>query len=332
MTGFDYLRLLAAVLVVAHHARVLDGKAPLLIGLGPDLGALGVGAFFVISGYLVTASLRGARRLSTFLAKRVLRIVPGLAAVLVLTAFVLGPWVSELSLLAYLNSAEPYLYVLRNLSLYAVSYDLPGVFAHTPFPGAVNGSLWSLRLELTCCLGLALLGALRRVSGPILAGLALAAAATFVALQLTDLDQRGAVFRVAYLAALNGFLFLAGAAIQVADFKPRIWMATAGLVLVATPIWMLGLPLAVIGLGRTAPPKLPADLSYGLYIYSFPLQQALAERGHLGLATSLAVTLPFALGSWFLIEKPALAQKARLALALDSRPSSRGLLREDRPA
>ena len=50
-----------------------------------------------------------------------------------------------------------------------------------------------------------------------------------------------------------------------------------GLVLLPTPAWFLGLPLAVIALGRLASPRLPADLSYGLYIYSFPLQQVLAD-------------------------------------------------------
>lgn len=317
MTGFDYLRLLAAALVVAHHARVLDGKAPLMIGMGPDLGALGVGVFFVISGYLVTASLRRTRGVPAFVAKRVLRIAPGLLAALVLTAFVLGPLVTELAPSAYFASVEPALYVLKNLSLYAVTYGLPGVFDHVPFPGVVNGSLWTLRLEFTCYLGLAVLGATRRVSAPVLAGLALAAAVAFLALHVTGLDGRDALFRTAYLATVNGFLFLCGAALLIWDFKPRAWMAAVGLVMIVTPAWPLGLPLAVIRLGMTSPPKLPADLSYGLYIYSFPLQQVLAEHGRLGVLTSLALTLPFAIGSWFLVEKPALALKDRMVQALD---------------
>ncbi len=65
----------------------------------------------------------------------------------------------------------------------------------------------------------------------------------------------------------------------------------------------------VLGLGSLTAPKLPADLSYGLYIYAFPLQQVLAAHGMLSLWLSIAVTLPFAAASWFLVEKPALRFK-----------------------
>jgi peptidoglycan/LPS O-acetylase OafA/YrhL len=312
MGGFDYLRLIAAILVVAHHARVLNGQPPLMLGSGLDPGALGVGIFFVISGALVAGSLERAPKTSTFLAKRALRIFPGLLVALVLTAFVLGPLVTSLSPRAYLLDPEPSGYVLRNLSLYAVTYALPGVFLAAPVAGIVNGSLWTLRLEFTAYLALAALGAARQVNARTLAALAGLAAIVAGALHLSGLDARGDLFRIAHLAALNGFLFLAGAALHLGRVRPRLWMVLASLVLLATPAWFLGLPLAVLRLGQVDLPKPPADLSYGLYIYSFPLQQWLAEGRQLNLATSLALTLPFAALSWFLVEKPALRLKARL--------------------
>ena len=310
--GFDHLRLIAAALVVVHHARVLNGAPPWMIGWGPDPGALGVGVFFVISGYLVTASLRRTPGVGTFLAKRVLRIAPGLLAALLLTACVLGPVVSSLPVSEYFGGPAPVLYVLRNLSLYAVTYDLPGVFRHAPYPDVVNGSLWSLRLEFTAYLGLAVLGALKLVRAPVLAVLAILTAGAFAAVHVSGLDARGDLARLASLATLNGWLFLGGAALEAAEAKPPAWAAAVGLVLLPTPAWFLGLPLAVVALGRMSAPRLPADLSYGLYIYSFPLQQVLAEHGRLGILTSLALALPFAAASWFLVEKPALRLKARL--------------------
>jgi len=319
--GFDHLRLLAAALVVAHHARVLNGAAPWMIGWGPDPGALGVGIFFIISGYLVTASLRRTPGVGAFLAKRVLRIAPGLLVALALTALLLGPLVSDLPLSTYFGGGAPLLYILKNLSLYAVTYDLPGVFAHAPYPQVVNGSLWSLRLEFTAYLGLAALGALRQVRAPVLAGLALLAAGAFLAVHLSGVDARNAPARLVALAALNGWLFLCGATLEAAKVKPPAWSAIAGLALLPTPAWFLGLPLAVLGLGRLVAPRLPADLSYGLYIYSFPLQQALAEHGRLTLLTSLALALPFAAASWFLVEKPALRLKARLPGAVSPTPA-----------
>lgn len=312
MGGFDYLRLIAAILVVAHHARVLDGRAPAMIGASLDLGALGVGIFFVISGHLVAASLARAPHLSTFLAKRALRIFPGLLAALLVTAFVIGPSQTALEAGDYLADPDTYGYVLKNLTLYAVTYDLPGMFASVPVAGVVNGSLWTLRLEFTAYLALATLGLARQATPRSLGVLAFAAAAGSIALHATNLDAESDVFRMAYLAGTNGFLFLSGAALRPGGWRPSWGLALAAAPLLATPAWFLGLPLVVLRLGELNAPRLPADLSYGLYIYSFPLQQMLAERGELTLMTSLATALPCAALSWFLVEKPALSLKSRL--------------------
>jgi peptidoglycan/LPS O-acetylase OafA/YrhL len=312
MGGFDYLRLIAAILVIAHHARVLNGQPPLVFGSGLDLGALGVGVFFVISGFLVAGSWAREPRIPVFLAKRALRIFPGLLVALLLTAFVLGPLVTTLGVGDYLRAPATWLYVLKNLSLYGVTYALPGVFPAAPVAGIVNGSLWTLRLEFTAYLGLALLAPLRRALPLALESLAALTAITAITLHATGLDGRGDLSRIAYLAALNGFLFLAGASLQAKGTRPRAWAAVAALAFLATPAWFLALPLAVVRLGELKLPKLPADLSYGLYIYSFPLQQWLATQHQLSLATSLAATLPFAALSWFLVEKPALRLKSRL--------------------
>jgi peptidoglycan/LPS O-acetylase OafA/YrhL len=313
MGGFDYLRLMAAILVIAHHARVLNGAPPLMLGPGLDPGALGVGIFFVISGALVTGSLERSAKITEFLAKRALRIFPGLLVALLLTAFVLGPLVTTRS--GYLGEPATWLYVLRNLTLYAVTYQLPGVFLAAPVAAIVNGSLWTLRLEFTAYLGLAALGAARWAKPRTLTVLALSAACVAIGLPLGDPGPRSDLVRIAYLAALNGFLFLAGAALGVGRLRPALWITLAALGFLATPAWFLALPLAVLRLGELKLPKPPADLSYGLYIYSFPLQQWLATQHQLTLATSLAATLPFAALSWFLVEKPALRLKKRLSPA-----------------
>ncbi len=322
MGGFDYLRLMAAILVIAQHARVLNGRPPPVLGSGLDLGALGVGIFFVISGFLVAGSWAREPSFPAFLAKRVLRIFPALLVALLLTAFVLGPLVTTLGAGDYLRAPATWLYVPRNLSLYGVTYALPGVFLAVPVAGIVNGSLWTLRLEFTAYLGLALLAPLRRALPLALESLAALAAIAAIALHATGLDGRGDLFRIAYLAALNGFLFLAGASLQASGTRPRAWAAVAALVFLATPAWFLALPLAVARLGELNPPKPPADLSYGLYIYSFPLQQWLAQSHQLSLATSMAAALPFAALSWFLVERPALRLKTRLPKALSPAAAS----------
>ena len=112
--------------------------------------------------------------------------------------------------------------------------------------------------------------------------------------------------RIAFLVGRNGLLFFAGAALQISQARIPLWMGAVSAV--AFPfVGPLALPAAVIGLSRAG--KLPADLSYGIYIYAFPIQQVLAAYGQLNLATAVLSVLPFAAASWFLVEKPAMALK-----------------------
>jgi peptidoglycan/LPS O-acetylase OafA/YrhL len=311
--SFDLMRVAAAMLVIFHHCFVLTGRAPPSLGAIKDLGGLGVGVFFVISGYLVTASFERSASVGDYMVKRGLRIAPALIVVLLLTAFVLGPLVTTLSPAAYVVRPEPWLYVLRNTLLYPVTYTLPGVFEGNPFPGAVNGSLWTLRLEFTCYLGIAALGVARLLTLPVVAGLALAAAGAFLVIEhVLPHGADGEALRLIELAARNGFLFLGGAWLHLWGRGPGRWATGLSALLLLTPFWIIGLPAVVLALGQLRGPRLPADLSYGLYIYAFPLQQLLASKGLLTFPAALLATLPFAIASWYLVERPALKLKARL--------------------
>jgi peptidoglycan/LPS O-acetylase OafA/YrhL len=310
INSFDLLRLAAAVAVIFHHSRVLQGLSPITLGR-LDFGSLGVGVFFVISGYLVTASYGRSAGLGDYLRKRLLRIEPALIACLLLTALVFGAAATTLPLGEYFCSDQVWLYVLRNALLYPVTYDLPGVFAHNPYPAVVNGSLWSLRLEFTCYLGVAALAAAGQLRRGVVAGLAIAALAVFATLGWlrSDLAQ-GEVLRLTVLAAQFGFLFLAGAYLQLLGRPAPRWTLLSA-VFLATPLWVLGLPAMIIAVGELRGPRLPADVSYGLYIYAFPIQQMLAAAGMSSFALATALTLPFAAASWFLVERPALRLKPR---------------------
>ena len=73
--------------------------------------------FFAVSGFLVTQSYEQTRDPLRFLAKRALRIFPGLFVATVLSAFVLAPVVTTLRPGAYFSQPAPYLYVLGNTLL-----------------------------------------------------------------------------------------------------------------------------------------------------------------------------------------------------------------------
>jgi peptidoglycan/LPS O-acetylase OafA/YrhL len=296
--NFDLMRLIAALLVVVSHTFPLAGEAPLRIRGVEDLGALGVSVFFVISGYLITASYR--RDPKTYLVKRILRIEPGLIASLVVTVILLA-FVTTAPAAEYWRAAA--MYVVRNALLYPATYDLPGVFQAAPMAGVVNGVLWTLRLEFTFYL---ILMVVRARPAFVYALLALCAAVWLGMTVLTPHWADEKLTRIAYLAARNGMLFFAGAALQLRGTTIPVWLGAASVV--AFPfVGPLALPTAVMGLAR--PGKLPADLSYGVYIYAFPIQQWLAIHGQLNVATAVAATIPFALASWFLVERPAMKLK-----------------------
>ncbi len=314
--NFDLMRLIAAVLVVVSHTFPLAGQAPLTIRGVEDLGALGVSVFFVISGYLVTGSYERDPR--SYLFKRLLRIEPGLIASLVVTVILLAS-VTTASQAEYWRGAA--LYVVRNALLYPATYELPGVFADAPHAGVVNGVLWTLRLEFTFYLVLMLIRAnLKRIIA-----LAAVCACGWLALAFALpgwADQQWS--RIAVLAARNGFLFFAGSALWLTRAQVPLWLG--GVSALAFPIvGPLALPTAVLGLARSG--RLPADLSYGVYIYAFPIQQQLALMGQLNVATAMLAVLPFAAASWFLVEKPALRLKARTAplTAARDQPAKIGL-------
>lgn len=298
--NFDLMRLIAALLVVVSHTFPLSGQPPLTIRGVEDLGALGVSIFFVISGYLVTASYE--RDPKSYLLKRILRIEPGLIVSLVVTVILLS-FVTTAAASEYWREAG--LYVLRNALLYPATYDLPGVFQDAPMAGVVNGVLWTLRLEFTFYLVVMLV----RANLKAVLALAAACAALWLALAFTTpgwADER--VTRIGFLVGRNGFLFFTGAAIWLTRAKIPLWLG--GLSAVAFPFaGPLVLPAAVIGLSR--PGRLPADLSYGVYIYAFPIQQQLAIAGKLNVVTAILAVLPFAAASWFLVEKPAMRLKPR---------------------
>jgi len=166
--NFDALRLIAAVSVIFSHSFLVaegtQNREWLIVLTGNQciLGLTGVFIFFAISGFLVTQSFEQTPNPLHYLAKRALRIFPGLFIATLISAFVLGPLVTTLPLGAYLSRPEAYEYVIGNTLLDQSVHELPGVsFADNPVGLEINGSLWTLRLEFTMYLMVLVLGLLR---------------------------------------------------------------------------------------------------------------------------------------------------------------------------
>jgi peptidoglycan/LPS O-acetylase OafA/YrhL len=335
--GFDLLRLLAALsVVVSHSVAVGEGRPrdqPLLAWSGQlTLGEIGVAVFLIISGYLVTASAehRDAR---SFVLARGLRIFPALVVVVAASIFVLGPLMTTDP--DYWSDIRTAVYALNAL-LVAVP-TLPGVFEGNSFGAVVNGSLWTIAYEVMFYTGLIVLVTLgfggRRWLLATLGGLLLA----------TVLVPESMLFRL-------GAFFAGGAVIyRLRGSLPLTWPAAiicAGTVAVAGHLGFGLVPaLATVGayllvtLAFRLPPFDAArygDLSYGIYLTAFPIQQALTQLGggqmawwaNASLAIPLAGLAAFAL--WHGVEKRALAMKPTIRMPSTERESVRStLLRPD---
>jgi len=157
--NFDILRLFGALLVIFSHSFALAGfnepKVPFQFS---TFGTLGVQIFMLIGGFLVTMSFLNRKNFFKYMYSRCLRIFPALIFCVFLTVFILGPLVTNVSLIGYFKSIETINY-FRTIYLYTTHGTLPGVFNNNVFP-AINGSLWTLKYEFTFYILIGLFGML----------------------------------------------------------------------------------------------------------------------------------------------------------------------------
>jgi peptidoglycan/LPS O-acetylase OafA/YrhL len=325
--SFDLLRLLFAALVaIAHGIAIHTGWQPRW-GLS-TLGDFGLDGFFILSGFLVTRSFLNLASFPRYTWHRFLRIMPGFWVCLLVVALVGAP---VAALLQGMPLSAPFTgdpsairYLYGNAALLITQYDIAGILAGTPNGPSFNGALWTLFFEAFCYLVVAVLGVLTVLrSRPwivlaITAGLAV----------LTVLQEAGLPVFVNDRVLRLVFVFLLGSVAYLYAHRIPInaWLAAAamGVFLVSVALFddyrVLGAaPLAYaffwFGTRFPRPWSMRADLSYGVYIYHWPLFQLLGLTGLAAAPTALfvpaglvLVTLPAA-ASWYLIEKPALARK-----------------------
>jgi peptidoglycan/LPS O-acetylase OafA/YrhL len=267
--------------------------------------------FFAISGFLVAKSWLGDPSWRRYLVKRARRIFPGLIGAVLVTALVIGPIFSSISPAAFLTSSAPLSYTISNVLL-VPRWVLVTVFSANP-DHAANGSLWTLPVEMRAYFLVAIFGtgllARRSVVG-------IAAALVFAAnvggslspsLQLMSLFVAGSVLYLLRDAVVLRFDIAVGMLV--------LWLAAFTTPL-ATAAGMLALPYLIACLAYCTPPGLrrlvaKGDVSYGVYLYAFPIQQSivalLGPIPPLGLA-AVAAPLTWLAGfaSWRLVERPIL--------------------------
>ncbi|MFV0319399.1 MAG: acyltransferase family protein [Microbacterium sp.] len=327
--SLNMFRLILAAMVLFAHAFYIAGagEGPMLHG--ENLGGWAVAGFFVLSGFLITRSrLRTAA--GEYLLHRVARIFPAFITVLIVTAFVFAPIAAVVetgTLQGFLSTAvSPLEYIWTNLALEINSYSIGTTLQSTPYPGAWNGSLWTLYYEFLCYVLIWVLGGIglyRR--SPVFAGVAwLLSVLLWIGIGLAErlgLDNSFFLF-----AKLLPF-FLGGALIYflIERIGPDPLLGSGALVvgavlIFAIPRWggQLAAPLLAYGLlwlsSILPQPRWIAqnDVSYGFYIYAWPVQQLTVLFGGaafglpLYICITVVVTLLLAWLSWVCIERPAM--------------------------
>ena len=330
--SFGVVRLAMAVAVLGSHSYFfVSGTStaePLHEITGHSLGEHAVQVFFFLSGILVMQSFTKSGSLIDFATARALRIFPGLSVCVLLTALVVGPLVSKADAWNYFTSPALPSYILKTLLLITGSAPLPGVYTDVPALGLVNMSLWTLKYEVLCyaILGLACACGMMTNQNKRAGTLGLAILVFGVFLNEPKLSEMNtAADNIRYFALYFGMGVLA---CQLGD--RLVIYGAALLVFYVMFVAMLGtrwseltcalflgyasLYVATIDFGWIGRSMQRIDLSFGIYIYAAPIQQALVQNFP-GLrplelaAAALVLTLGAAILSWQWVERPALARR-----------------------
>jgi len=350
--GFDLLRLILALLVVYTHSYLLGGfgEEPTFRFFKGQLifGSMAVLGFFGISGYLVTGSFERSATLWSFFTKRALRIFPGFWVCLLVIALVIAPLLylgrgRSLADYPWFGPDGALRYIAANSLLHVGQWNIGQALEGAPYEGSLNGSLWSIFPEFCCYLLTMLVGLLgvhhknKNLFVGLLGYLSVvhvlkathvgeitpALGPTF--LTLTDYTQ----YYLAYLVGAGLWLFRDhfrpnASGCVFAGLLVLLSMKYGGLVLLAP----FAFPVFLIYLAHLFAYPLKWDLSYGVYLYHFPIFQVLALFDWPGRnplvfqGLGLVATIVLAAASWVWVERPALQLKPRRREVARVKPGS----------
>ena len=337
--NLNVIRLLLALMVIFSHSF------PVVFGHGGDIqkdpfsiwahqqetfGTMAVYLFFLISGLLVTASWLRSRSMQDYLLKRVLRIYPGFIVAMGFSATLIWTFCPEFRA-AVVHPADWLSLLLRDmLFLSASSISYPGIFNGNPFPEVANASLWTIPWEFFCYLMVLVAGFFGLFKRRLLILVAVLLGYEFYFLSLSHGTTRSDQCLVSFLTGVIAWLWrdkipfsksIAGGCLLIllvaSQFRP--WFSAMFPILGGYCIlWLAYGPRLILANWAEK-----TDLSYGTYLYAFPIQQLLATNPALRhpwmiFALATPITLFAAWLSWNLVEKRFLAMKNRARRDSDS--------------
>lgn len=336
--SFDVLRLLFAAIVVIGHGMHLSGVSDYLPFIPYFDTTVAVMGFFILSGYLILSSALKSKTLMDYYEKRARRLLPAYITIVVLCALLLS-LMSDYDIYHYFTHSELWKYLGFNLAfLNFLQPDLPGVFQNNPLSTAVNGSLWTIKIEIAFYLSVPIIVfILKKLAKPayVLAFLITLYFASILYLYIIDVlidsHPQWAVLRHQFPAMLQYFSvgMIAYIFFKNTDFFKKPWIVGLGMVLFlekyvfgTTFLWPVGLAILIFFVGFTFENigkwLKGQDFSYGIYIIHYPIAQTMTALGAFYQSTFLVfllyliIVLIGSVLSWKYLELPFLKRKRHL--------------------
>jgi peptidoglycan/LPS O-acetylase OafA/YrhL len=330
--NFNLIRIYLSLSVVFFHCYELSGSEALHPLLQFFNGETAVSAFFIISGFLIMKSFQRSRSSREFIKKRIKRIYPAYFVIVVLCAAG-GYFISTSTFFDYFFSPGLYSYLAANLSfLNFIEPTLPGVFT-THRLAAVNGSLWTLKIEVSYYLVVPLIAFIRsKMNGHVLYSILFAASmGYFIVMTSLYRGHNNEIF-LFLSRQLPGqlFYFILGA--WMTELYNKAWFLPAlrrlgipALIAFFFPLHVAAesilITIVIFFLAYAIPvlryPFKNEDISYGTYIYHFPVIQVLIHyhlfdySPRLAVVIAVTTTIILAILSWFFVEKPMIKKRRR---------------------
>lgn len=290
-SGFNYLRFILSLFIMVWHT--------IQVCLGLDVGVIVwnsvagrifyflVPCFFSLSGFLVAGSLARCKNIPEFLTLPVLRLLPALCCEVCISALLIGSLLTELPINEYYSSSAFYAYFLNIVG--DVHYSLPGLFNHNILASIANAQLWTIPYEMKCYILIVILAFTGIVRYQIFLGIV----AIFISLFAHYDDARSGEIYLPLYSHYNLTIpcFVWGIFIYVCKqkipYNKPLCLCALGVALWAfanrQTVYFSALPIAyfTVYMGLMNPKKIflvsPGDYSYGLYLYSLPIQQVVYQ-------------------------------------------------------
>ena len=245
---------------------------------------------------------------------------------MLLSVLALGALFTSLPLRDYLADTQTWAYLRNALAVLRMQWELPGVFSDNVRP-QINGSLWTLTIEVRCYALLAIAGLFGLLRQRVVANAAVLALLLFglffyEAVPLVGIAEKWSGPTLYFLIGvflyinrnyvpLERGLFLFAVVVGGASFGTEWFDAVFPFVFVYLLFYLAYTTPFLNVDGRVG------DISYGIYIYAWPVQQmvcawfpGIRPLGNTVLASIIVVALAWF--SWHYLERPALSLKSRL--------------------